>query len=126
MAARRTRGILLFADAELHGKSGAIGPPGSFAVFDVEGLCTTFYPQTPVGGGRRGATEGQRLCRRLFEVPALAAIGRFVELVAIAIGAEAPIDDEAAAVLGREEELLDHPEAVVGGIAENRTEAPGL
>src|SRR5258705_6550874 len=77
----------------------------------------------PPVGNRRRSLQLDRLRILFLDKPALAAVRRFVQLVAAAFAARPAVDRQAAARLGGEIKLLD---GAVVDLAEKRALAPGL
>ena len=95
------------ADAEFHRKGPHTGPAVSLAPLDEEGLAGAVGPQSPVRVWRGLPLQLQRLVRGLFDAPRFSSIGRFVKLVAVCVTSLAAVDNQAAAALPGEDELLD-------------------
>src|SRR3954464_11666103 len=117
---------LRLAASELHRERRDVRPLPAFAMLDVKRLRATVDAQTPLRRYPRAAAQRQRFGCGLLEVPALAGVGRFVQLVPVAIRALPTVDDQRPVVLGREEKLLDDAETVVGRLTEDRAQTPGL
>src|SRR5215472_8517418 len=96
-----------FTGTELHQERCHRAPTLALAALHLESLAPGVYPHPPIGCHGRRTAQFQGLGVGLLDGPALAGVGRFVEFVAVAVAALAAVDDQAAAVLRGEEELLN-------------------
>src|ERR1035438_10034970 len=101
------------AGGQFHGESGDAGPSLALTMFDVKRGRRTIVADPPVGGRDGWTLQDERFGAGLFDGPGFAGVGRFVQLVTVAIARLPPVDNQTAAVFRGKRELLNGAKTVL-------------